>query len=102
MIRQWLLALSLAWCTSAAAAERSIAAQVPVTIAVLNESPRTVTLWWVDYDGREVARGTIRPGQRWDQRTFLTHPWRVRDAVTSQLMRDFITDENTPALMVLR
>lgn len=53
---------------------------------------RSVRLYWVDYTCKEIAYDVIAPGQSHVQATFATHPWRIRDAQTGALYKEYVTD----------
>jgi hypothetical protein len=62
---------------------------------------RTVRLFWVDYACNEVAYGVVGPGQTHVQQTFVSHPWRVRDASTNALYKEFIPTTTAPPEVVV-
>ena len=62
---------------------------------------RSVRLFWVDYGCNEVAYDVLGPGQARVQRTFLTHPWRVRDAATNALYKEYVPTTTAPPEVVV-
>jgi CSLREA domain-containing protein len=54
---------------------RSIEGTTPSTILFVNESGRTVDLYWLDYEGQRVFYQTIPAGESREQPTWITHPW---------------------------
>jgi hypothetical protein len=77
----------------------SVDGSTPVTIAVINRSQHEVLdIFWVDYSCNEVAKGTLLPGQRWDQQTFISHPFRIREEKSGRLLREFVTSASTPVI----
>ncbi len=73
------VAFVLASSGAALASPCSTESKVPVTIAVENTTPRWLVVMWVDDQCREVQEGVLGPGARWDQVTYLSHVWRLRD-----------------------
>lgn len=63
-----------------AGAPRSIASKESTLLTFDNRSAVSVTVYWVGYDGREVPYGTVAPGGRLEQPTYVTHPWVLRTA----------------------
>ena len=57
---------------------------------------RSVRLFWVDYGCNEVGYDVLAPGQTRVQQTFVTHPWRVRDASTNALYKEFVPTTTAP------
>lgn len=49
-------------------------------------------IYWVDYNCQEVYYNTLYPFQAYVQETYVTHPWRVRDAEAGQLLQEFVTE----------
>lgn len=47
------------------------------TVRFINQTPRTLKLYWVDADGKRQARGTLEPQESVTQRTFASHVWLV-------------------------
>lgn len=47
----------------------------------------------INYEGKEVYYWSLDPGQSYVQRTYATHPWRIRDAGTGLLLRAFVPGE---------
>lgn len=49
-------------------------------IHFVNRTGMTLTLYWLDYDGKRQSYGTISPGEQHDQNTFVSHVWLLTDA----------------------
>jgi len=90
---------------------RSERGHVPLKLEILNSMYRTVDVFWVDYKGKEILRGTIKNGSVFNQTTWIGHPWTFRCKDTGQLVLHFIpyrvipttdavptTDPDDPAL----
>lgn len=57
------------------------------TVGFVNAFPnKTVQVYWVDYQCREVLAGTVAPGQSLFQTSFFTHVFRVRDEADQSLI----------------
>ncbi|HVJ94502.1 MAG TPA: hypothetical protein VM580_32165 [Labilithrix sp.] len=68
-----------------------------VNLPFRNEfSDRTVRLYWVNYQCQEVAYGAVKPKTTYVQQTYVGHPWRVRDASTNALYKEFIPTTTAP------
>jgi len=53
-----------------------------------NCSGLTLEVFWVNYQCGEISYGTIAPGQKFQSNSYVTHPWRLRDASTHILLRE--------------
>ncbi|MBX3204640.1 MAG: hypothetical protein KF764_06195 [Labilithrix sp.] len=62
---------------------------------------RSVRLVWVDYGCNEVGAGELGPGETRVQQTYVTHPWRVRDAVTNALYKEYVPTTTAPPEVVV-
>ena len=52
---------------------------VPLYIEVTNlTSHNTISVYWVDYKGNEIYKGSISRGGMWTQTTYIGHPWTFR------------------------
>ncbi|MEA5578698.1 CAP domain-containing protein [Anabaena sp. UHCC 0451] len=60
-------------------------------ITFINDTNRQVDIYWVNYQCEEVKYYTLRPGQSYRQRTYITHPWRVRDSQTGRILNEAVT-----------
>jgi len=45
-------------------------------------------LYWVGFGCEETLYATIEAGDSWTQSTYLSHPWRIRNASSGVLMRE--------------
>jgi alpha-glucosidase len=59
---------------------RSLSAEVPTSIQLVNRTPNEVQVFWLDYEGKRRRYGSIPPGGRDSRSTFSTHPWLLTDA----------------------
>ena len=55
-------------------------------VKFVNDSPYTVTLWWIDYKGKGRSYGDIAPKGFKVMATFVTHPWVVINKATNEFM----------------
>ena len=51
---------------------------VPLYVEVTNHTSQTISVYWIDYKGNEVYKGTIQTRGTWSQTTFIGHPWTFR------------------------
>jgi hypothetical protein len=67
----------------------STAGTTHALLTVHNECPAlTVEMFWMSYACVETSYGTIAPGGTFQSNSFLTHPWRLRDAETHVLLKE--------------
>ena len=59
-----------------------------IQITFVNNTQKAVRLSWVDYMCAEMDYGEIAPGASKVQQTFTTHPWRLRDSGTLEVVKD--------------
>jgi hypothetical protein len=59
-------------------------------LQLVNTCADAVDVFWVDFQCRESFTGRIEPGETFDQATFDTHPWRVRDHATHRLVKEWV------------
>jgi len=59
---------------------------VQVSLKVTNRLDHEVHVFWVDYKGKEIPKGTIAPGGLWLQTTYIDHPWVFRKEDDALLM----------------
>lgn len=66
---------------------RSTTSTEATLLLITNDTPSTVVgLWWVGYDGKEVAYASLAPGATHIQPTFASHVWVVRAHDTSAVL----------------
>lgn len=56
---------------------RSTDASQATQIRFSNEGGQTVSLFWLDYQGRRVFYHDLSPAGAWNQPSFATHPWLI-------------------------
>ena len=49
--------------------------QTTVKLHVTNQTSTVLNVYWVDYKGHHVLKGTLKPNQVWHQSTWIDHPW---------------------------
>ncbi|KAL4640673.1 von Hippel-Lindau disease tumor suppressor-like [Arapaima gigas] len=54
---------------------RSLNSDEPTYVDFTNTSRHDVRVWWLNFSGRPVSYGVIKPGGSLKMNTFLTHPW---------------------------
>lgn len=66
---------------------RSTSSTEATLLLITNDTPSTVVgLWWVGYDGKEVAYASLAPGATHIQPTFASHVWVVRAHDTAAVL----------------
>ena len=65
---------------------------VRVSLRVTNRMTRTsgVQVYWIDYKGHEIPKGTIRFGETWLQTTWIDHPWVFRTTNDGQVLMYYV------------
>ena len=48
---------------------------VDVALHVTNKTNTTLQVYWVDYKGKHVPKGKVKPNHVWTQTTWIDHPW---------------------------
>ncbi len=59
---------------------KSTSGDFETTIKFVNKSERAVKVYWIDYDGNRKLYGTVKDGESYEGKTYLTHPWLITDA----------------------
>jgi hypothetical protein len=122
MIR-YLVPIAMSLCASPALAESDELAPVPVNAVIghpypgdgapseirfINVRSAPVTVVWVGGDGQQHIYGVIQPGEEWDQPTFVTHRWLLKDARNGAPVAAFIStrsgarDNGTAQIALIR
>lgn len=57
-------------------------------LEITNGCEFTIEVYWVDYECGEDSYATVDPGEEWSIASYQTHPWRVRNAATNELLVD--------------
>lgn len=95
------LSLPLALGTSFAAQPimRSLESRMPTKVTFENKTGKSVRIFWLDYQGKEVLYRELAPGARYVQPTYETHPWRVRDRATGAELKTIVAG-SSPQIVV--
>lgn len=75
---------------------RSRAGHVKVSLHCQNLTGKTIHVYWINYKGKDVFKGTLQPRARWGQISWIEHPWVFRDAETDQILLYYIPDRIIP------
>lgn len=62
----------------------------PIALRVTNGMNEDIVVYWVDYKGKYVHKGIIRPNQTWYQSTWIDHPWVFCQAQTDTAILHYI------------
>lgn len=54
---------------------KSLRSNEPVTIRFVNESGAVRVIQWINFDGALKEYAELQPGQEFEQKTYITHPW---------------------------
>ncbi len=57
----------------------SINSEEAVSVSFTNHQQDKRSLYWIDFDGKEVHYKTLQQGETYHVTTYLTHPWVVRN-----------------------
>jgi hypothetical protein len=58
---------------------RSIHSDTPMHIDFVNRTSGWIDTYWISFDGRFIHYAELRPGDRYRQQTYVTHPWIALD-----------------------
>src|SRR5262245_26566279 len=72
----------------------SIASPTTTSIKFVNQSSRTLGVYWLDYSGNAVYYFTLNPGASHDQPTFAQNAWKVLDQ--DGICRGYVIAESQP------
>lgn len=75
---------------------RSRSGQVKVSLQCTNRTGINIQVYWMDYKGKHVPKGKIRPGTTWTQVTWIEHPWIFSNAETDEILLYYIPDRIIP------
>jgi hypothetical protein len=65
---------------------------------IKNRTNHSIKVFWVDYKGKHVPRGTIKPNHTWTQTTWIDHPWVFEDAYDATVYLYYIPYRVIPTL----
>ncbi|XDV24891.1 hypothetical protein PO909_028921 [Leuciscus waleckii] len=65
---------------------KSLNSNDPTFISFVNKSSRNAKAWWLNFKGKPVSYGEIKPGKTLKMNTYLTHPWIFRASDGSKLL----------------
>ncbi len=69
-------------------------------ITFANEGSDRLAIYWLKYNGEEKFYRELLSGESYQQRTFITHPWRVRDAVTGRSVQAVTVTTDSVAVVI--
>lgn len=58
---------------------KSVSGTEEYVVTFVNSREHNVEMYWINYEGEEVLKTSISPGDLWSQNTYVSHPWVVRD-----------------------
>lgn len=68
---------------------RSVKSETEAVLRFQNHSAQTIKIYWLNFAGKRVLFNTLRRGQSYEQKTFLTHPWLITDEQDNALELHF-------------
>lgn len=84
---------------ASAARLRSLACSHPAVVTFTNSlQNQAIKLYWINYDGDEELFALLPPGAAYTIDTFETHPWRIVDAESGQVIKQYIASRGTHTL----
>lgn len=76
--------------------KKSLNSNTAYVLTVVNNTSNPVQAIWLDYQGKEVDKGTIAAGGgTWGQDTYATHPWIFRDTSSGDDVLGLIGESST-------
>ena len=64
--------------------------KVQVKLQVTNATYSDISVYWINYKGLEEPKGHIPQGHRWNQITWIDHPWVFRERDTDKVLLHYI------------
>lgn len=61
-----------------------------MNVTFVNNSDKTIDVYWVDYKCNKQLYATLPPGDSYVQGTFATHTWVFIDAETGEVLKEFV------------
>jgi cytoskeletal protein RodZ len=71
---------------------------ISIYLDVKNRTNHSINVYWVDYKGKHVLKGTMKPNHTWTQTTWIDHPWVFEDANDSTVYLYYIPYRVIPTL----
>lgn len=72
---------------------RSFPSSQPTSITFANTLDLPVTVFWRDFGGTEKIYMNLGPGQSYEQQTFTTHAWVVRESASGSIVLTIVASE---------
>ena len=66
---------------------------IPAPITFVNASTKQISLYWLDYEGQPVFYFWLRPGDSYENNSFIGHPWCVVDVDSGEALQAFMVTE---------
>lgn len=70
----------------------SVNSNTPTMFTITNQTSVTLTLFWLNFQGRRIKYFDLTPGMTRSQGTFVTHPWVVADSKGGCIRLFLVTD----------
>lgn len=64
--------------------------QVSLKLRVTNNYRQTISVYWIDFSGKEVHKGDVKQGNVFHQTTWIGHPWTFRDKESGATLCHYI------------
>lgn len=77
--------------SAAALGLRSVNSKAPAVITFRNELDRTIKIYWINYTGDAELYAHVPPAGWFTVDTFESHPWRVVDAASGEVLQELVT-----------
>ena len=71
---------------------------VPINLHVRNQTTMTIQVYWVDYKGKHIPKGTMQPNHVWTQTTYIDHPWVFENSATQTPLLYYVPYRVIPTL----
>jgi von Hippel-Lindau disease tumor supressor len=53
---------------------------VQTSMKFVNRSTNVIKIYWLNYKGKRILYGTLKPSEELQLTTYLTHPWLITDS----------------------
>ncbi|KAL4448976.1 hypothetical protein ABPG77_007693 [Micractinium sp. CCAP 211/92] len=77
--------------SAAALGLRSVSSKAPAVITFRNELDRNIKIYWINYTGDAELYAHVPPAGWFTVDTFESHPWRVVDAASGEILQELVT-----------
>ncbi len=71
----------------------------PMSITFYNATKEDAAVYWLDYEGKEIFYFLLQPEETRTCTTYVSHPWRIRDA-SNRLLQECLATEDAQTSII--